>query len=51
MNHSGEDIVKLIMPSETSDFDHLKKPVRAFNNILPQRILLKSSKGVARETN
>lgn len=38
------------MPSETSDFEHLKK-IKAFDNILPHKILLKSSQGVVRETN
>jgi hypothetical protein len=51
LNCSAEDIAKLIVPSETSDFEHLKKPMKAFNNILPQRILLKSSKGAVQETN
>lgn len=40
MNYSAEDIAKLIVPRD-QELDS-KQPVRAFNAILPQRILLKA---------
>ena len=51
LNCSSEDIAKLIIPSEHSDFEQANKPIKAFNNVLPQRILLKANKGNARDLN
>jgi hypothetical protein len=41
LNCSVEDIAKILVPREQAEFDS-KQRLKAFNSILPQRILLKA---------